>query len=68
MNENRDIQKGLFDKLLNSAAYIDKMSRSGAANYIITSGQVSQAISELWRTRVDERKAKIRSMFDEDRA
>ena len=67
MNENRDIQKGLFDKLLNSAAYIDKMSRSGAANYIITSSQVSQAISELWKTRVDERKAKIRSMFDEDR-
>ncbi len=62
-----DIQKSLISKILQSSQYIDRISRSGAGNYIITSAQVAQTISELISERVSERKSKIRSMFDEDR-
>ena len=61
-------QKALMSKILQSSQYIDKMSRSGAANYIITSSQVADAISEIMTERISGRKKKILSIFDEDRA
>jgi hypothetical protein len=57
-----------MSKILQSSQYIDKMSRSGAANYIITSSQVADAISEIMTERISGRKKKILSIFDEDRA
>ena len=61
-------QKALMSKILQSSQYIDKMSRSGAANYIITSAQVADAISEIMTDRISGRKKKILGIFDEARA
>lgn len=52
-------QKNLYEKILQSSAYINKVARSGAGNYIITSKQVSDMISEIMSERVDKRKKKI---------
>jgi hypothetical protein len=52
-------QKNLYEKILQSSAYINKVSRSGAGNYIITSKQVSDMISEIMSERVEARKKKI---------
>ena len=52
-------QKNLYEKILQSAAYINKVARSGAGNYIITSKQVSDMISEIMSERVESRKKKI---------
>ena len=57
-----------MSKILQSSQYIDKMSRSGAANYIITSAQVADAISEIMTDRISGRKKKILGIFDEARA
>lgn len=40
------------------------MSRSGAANYIITSAQVADAIKEILEERAAGRKSKISRIFD----
>lgn len=60
-------QKALMSKILQSSQYIDKMSRSGAANYIITSAQVADAISEIMTERISGRKKKILGIFDESK-
>jgi len=52
-------QKNLYEKILQSSAYINKVARSGAGNYIITSKQVSDMISEIMSERIDKRKKKI---------
>jgi hypothetical protein len=57
-------QSSLYDKILKSADYINKMSRSGAANYIITSGQVSQAISEIMEEKQYKRIVKLKRIFN----
>lgn len=55
--------QSLYDKVLQSANYINKMSRSGAANYIITSQQVSQAISEIFKEKNFRRMKKIYRVY-----
>ena len=55
--------QSLYDKVLQSANYINKMSRSGAANYIITSQQVSQAISEIFKEKNLRRMKKIYRVY-----
>jgi hypothetical protein len=57
--DNGQYQRGLYEKILQSAAYINKVARSGAGNYIITSKQVSDMISEIMTERVETRKKKI---------
>lgn len=57
-----------MSKILQSSQYIDRISRGGAANYIITSAQVADTLKELLSERVAARKSKIRSIFDEARA
>jgi hypothetical protein len=57
--DNGQRQRGLYEKILQSAAYINKVARSGAGNYIITSKQVSDMISEIMSERVESRKKKI---------
>jgi hypothetical protein len=57
--DNSQHQRGLYEKILQSAAYINKVARSGAGNYIITSKQVSDMISEIMTERVETRKKKI---------
>jgi hypothetical protein len=57
--DNSQHQKDLYEKILQSSAYINKVARSGAGNYIITSKQVSDMISEIMSERVDKRKKKI---------
>lgn len=59
-----NIQKSLASKILRSSQYIDRMSRSGAANYIITSAQVADAIKEILEERTAGRKSKISRIFD----
>jgi hypothetical protein len=58
MNDSQH-QKNLYEKILQSSAYINKVARSGAGNYIITSKQVSDMISEIMTERVEARKKKI---------
>jgi hypothetical protein len=57
-------QSSLYDKILKSADYINKMSRSGAANYIITSVQVTQAISEIMEEKQYKRIVKLKRIFN----
>ncbi len=57
-------QSSLYDKILKSADYINKMSRSGAANYIITSQQVSQVISEIMEEKQYKRIVKLKRIFN----
>ena len=58
-----DNQKSLYEKILQSTAYMNKVTRSGAGNYIITSKQVSDMISEIMTERIQKRKNKILSIF-----
>jgi hypothetical protein len=53
----------LYDKILQSSNYINKMSRSGAANYIVTSQQVSQMISEIFEEKNYRRMKKIYRVY-----
>ena len=62
--EDSQHQKNLFEKILQSSEYINKVARSGAGNYIITSKQVSDIISEIISERAEERKKKIASIFE----
>ena len=62
--EDSQHQKNLFEKILQSSEYINKVSRSGAGNYIITSKQVSDMIYEIISERTEERKKKIASIFE----
>ena len=55
--------QSLYDKVLQSANYINKMSSSGAANYIITSQQVSQALSEIFQEKNYRRMKKIYRVY-----
>lgn len=55
--------QSLYDKVLQSANYINKMTRSGAANYIITSQQVSQALSEIFQEKNYRRMKKIYRVY-----
>jgi hypothetical protein len=57
--DNSQHQKNLYEKILQSSAYINKVARSGAGNYIITSKQVSDMISEIMTERIEARKKKI---------
>jgi gas vesicle protein len=57
-------QSSLYDKILKYSNYINKMSRSGASNYIITSGQVSQAISEIMEEKQYKRIVKLKRIFN----
>lgn len=56
-------QSSLYDKILKSSNYINKMSRNGAANYIITSQQVSQVISEIMEEKQYKRIVKLKRIF-----
>ena len=55
--------QSLYDKVLQSANYINKMFSSGAANYIITSQQVSQALSEIFKEKNYRRMKKIYRVY-----
>lgn len=57
-------QSSLYDKILKSSQYINKMCRSGASNYIITSQQVSQAISEIMEEKQYKRIVKLKRIFN----
>jgi hypothetical protein len=63
MNDSQH-QKNLYEKILQSSAYINKVSRSGAGNYIITSKQVSDMISEIMSERIESRKKKIKTILE----
>ena len=62
--DDSQYQKNLYEKILQSAAYINKVSRSGAGNYIITSKQVSDMISEIMSERRESRKKKIKTILE----
>lgn len=53
----------LYDKILQSSTYINKISKSGAANYIVTSQQVSQMISEIFEEKNYRRMKKIYRVY-----
>jgi hypothetical protein len=55
--------KSLYDKILQSSNYINKMSTSGAGNYIVTSQQVSQMISEIFEEKNYRRMKKIYRVY-----
>lgn len=57
------VTMSLYDKILQSSNYINKMSRSGAANYIVTSQQVSQMISEIFEEKNYRRMKKIYRVY-----
>lgn len=62
--DNSQHQKDLYERILKSAAYINKVGRSGAGNYIITSKQVSDMISEIMTERIETRKKKIAKILE----
>ena len=55
--------QSLYDRVLQSANYINKMTSSGAANYIITSQHVSQALSEIFQEKNYRRMKKIYRVY-----
>jgi hypothetical protein len=55
--------KSLYDKILQSSNYINKMRTSGAGNYIVTSQQVSQMISEIFEEKNYRRMKKIYRVY-----
>lgn len=63
--DNSQHQKDLYGKILQSAAYINKVGRSGAGDYIITSKQVSDMISEIMTERREARMKKIKNILDD---
>jgi hypothetical protein len=62
--DNSQYQKDLYEKILQSAAYINKVGRSGDGNYIITSKQVSDMISEIMTERREARMKKITNILE----
>lgn len=62
--DDSQYQKNIYEKILQSAAYINKVSRSGAGNYIITSKQVSDMISEIMSERRESRMKKIKTVLE----
>jgi|LauGreDrversion4_2_1035121.scaffolds.fasta_scaffold78383_5 hypothetical protein len=54
-------QSSLYDKILQASNYISNMSRKGASNYIITSHQVSQVISDI--DKQNKRISKLKKIF-----
>ena len=63
--DNSQHQKDLYGKIIQSAAYINKVGRSGAGDYIITSKQVSDMISEIMTERREARMKKIKNILDD---
>jgi hypothetical protein len=64
MDDNSQRQKDLYGKIIQSAAYINKVGRSGAGDYIITSKQVSDMISEIMTERREARMKKITNILE----
>lgn len=56
-------QRELYDKILKSSEYINKISRSGAANYIVTSQQISDTIRDILKDRSLNRIMKIKKIW-----
>lgn len=56
-------QRELYERIMRSADYINRINRSGAANYIITSSQISDTIREILRDRSLSRIAKIEKIW-----
>jgi len=54
-------QSSLYDKILQASNYISNMSRKVASNYIITSHQVSQVISDI--DKQNKRISKLKKIF-----
>ncbi len=54
-------QSSLYDKILQASNYISNVSRKGASNYIITSHQVSQVISDI--DKQNKRISKLKKIF-----
>ena len=59
-------QRDLYDKILKSSEYINRISRSGAANYIITSEQISDTIRDILKDRSINRIIKIKKIWNID--
>jgi hypothetical protein len=57
------LSKNLFDKILKTASKINKYSRRGVGNYIVTSQVVSDMINGLDKR--SERMYKIKNIFNE---
>ena len=64
MDDNSQCQKDLYGKIIQSAAYINKVGRCGAGDYIITSKQVSDMISEIMTERREARMKKITNILE----
>jgi len=56
-------QSELYYRIIRSADYINMINRSSAANYIITSSQISDTIREILRDRSLSRIAKIEKIW-----
>jgi hypothetical protein len=56
-------QSSLYDKILQASNQISNMSRKEASNYIITSHQVSQVISEIMSEKQYKRISKLKRIF-----
>ena len=54
-------QSSLYDKILQASNHISNMSRKGTSNYIITSHQVSQVISDI--DKQNKRISKLKKIF-----
>ena len=63
MTQSSSKQKDLMSKMIKSADYINRISRSGAANYIITSEQISDTIRDILRDRSLNRIFKIKKIW-----
>ncbi len=59
-------KRDLYDKILKSSEYINRISRSGAANYIITSEQISDTIRDILKDRSLNRIIKIKKIWNID--
>jgi hypothetical protein len=57
-------QSSLYDKILQASNHISNMSRKGTSNYIITSHQVSQVISEIMEEKQYKRIVKLKRIFN----
>lgn len=59
-------QSSLYDRIMKSADYINRISRSGAANYIVTSQQISDTIRDILKDRSLNRIMKIKKIWNID--
>jgi len=66
MTQSSSKQKDLMSKMIASADYINRISRSGAANYIITSEQISDTIRDILRDRSLNRIFKIKKIWGDE--